>query len=554
MTAAEMIITNARVLTMDEARPRAEAVALGGGRILAVGSRAEIEALAGPATRVVEAEGRTLLPGFVESHLHLVLGGNELSQLQLGGVHGFEALASAFRAYAARNPGLPLLMAQGAAYEILDHPVTRHDLDGVIADRPIAMMAPDHHTVWANTAALTAAGILHGATMPAGHVVVMGADGTATGELLEFEAFSSVLALTGDLHLQLGIATGGEPDPWPSPEQRAKDKEKVAAGLAHCAAHGITSMVNMDGNRYTCVLLKEMEAEGRLTARVKVPFHFKPHMEIAELDRASAMAAEFTGDWVTSGFVKMFMDGVVDSRTAFMLQDYPGTTERGAPLFEAERFKSICREISARGLQIAVHAIGDGAVRQTIDGYEAAGRPDLRHRIEHIELIDRADVPRLGALGITASVQPPHPPGAMDFPMSTMDHVFHRDRWRDAYLWKTLADHGAPLAFASDWPVTDVSVMRGIQAALTRVPYAGCQDERVGLMEVLRAYTAGGAWAAHLDGLTGTLRPGLAADLVLIDGDIEAIPTGELGRTGIALTISGGRVTHDPGRLVTAQV
>jgi predicted amidohydrolase YtcJ len=250
---------------------------------------------------------------------------------------------------------------------------------------------------------------------------------------------------------------------------------------------------------------------------------------------------------VTSGFVKMFQDGVVDSRTAYMLHDYPGTTERGAPLFEHERFKAICVEISRRDLQIAVHAIGDEAVRQTIDGYEAAGRPDLRHRIEHIELIDRADVPRLGALGITASVQPPHPPGAMDFPMSTMAHVFHRERWRDAYLTKTLADHGAPLAFASDWPVTDVSVMRGIQAALTRVPYEGAQDERVGLMEILRAYTAGGAWAAHLEGLTGTLREGMAADLVLIDGDIEAIPAEPLGRTGIALTIAGGRVTHDPG-------
>ena len=546
---AEMIITNAKVLTMDLESPRAEAVALAGGRILAVGGRAEVEALAGPSTRVVDAGGRTLLPGFVESHLHLVLGGNELTQLQLGGVAGFEALAAAFRAYAAQNPGLPLLMAQGAAYEILDHPVTRHDLDQVIADRPIAMMSPDHHTVWANTAALQAAGLLHGAAMPAGHVVVMGTDGTATGELLEFEAFSPVLALTGDLHLQLGIATGGEPEPWPSAEQRAKDKEKVAAGLAHCAAHGITSMVNMDGNRYTCVLLKEMEAEGRLTARVKVPFHFKPHMELSELDRASAMAAEFQGDWVTSGFVKMFQDGVVDSRTAYMLHDYPGTTERGAPLFEPERFKEICRAISSRDLQIAVHAIGDGAVRQTIDGYEAAGRPDLRHRIEHIELIDRSDVPRLGSLGITASVQPPHPPGAMDFPMSTMDHVFHRERWRDAYLTKTLADHGAPLAFASDWPVTDVSVMRGIQAALTRVPYDGAQDERVSLMEVLRAYTAGGAWAAHMERLTGTLRAGMAADLVLIDGDIESIPADRLGKTGIALTIAGGRVTHDPSRM-----
>lgn len=548
----DLIITNARVLTMDPDRPRAEAVACAGGRILAVGKSADMDALSGPDTVVIDADGRTLLPGFVESHLHLVLGGAELEQLQLVGVAGFEALKAAFHAYAAANPDRPILLAQGAAYEILDHPVTRQDLDAVIADRPIAMMAPDHHTVWANTLALTQAGLLHGADTPHGHVVVMAPDGTATGELREFEAFGPVLALGGEAHLQLGIATGGEPDPWPDAAQRAADKEKIVAGLAHCARHGITSMVNMDGNRYTCVLLKELEAEGRLTARVVVPFHMKPHMDLSELSRASAMAEEFKGDWVRSGFVKMFQDGVVDSRTAYMLHAYPGTDEQGEPLFDPARFKEICIEIDRRGLQIAVHAIGDGAVQVTIDGYEAArlanGPRDSRHRIEHIELIDRADVPRLGALGITASVQPPHPPGAMEFPMSTMEHVFHRDRWKDAYLWKTLADHGAPLAYASDWPVTDVNVMRGIQAALTRVPYAGCQDERVGLMETLHAYTAGGAWAAHLDDITGTLKPGLAADLVLIDGDLESLPPLGIGATGIALTVSGGRITYEaPG-------
>lgn len=546
--AAEMIVTNARVLTMDPDRPRAEAVALSGGKVLAVGSRAEVEALAGPGTQVIDAKGRTVMPGFVESHLHLVLGGSELVQLQLGGVHGFDALKAAFLDYAAKNAHRPLLMAQGAAYEILEHPVTRQDLDRVIADRPIAMMSPDHHTVWANTAALTAAGILHGAQTPPGHIVVMGEDGTATGELREFEAFGPILALGGEAHLQLGIATGGEPEPWPDTAMRAADKDKVAAGLAHAARHGITSMVNMDGNRYTCVLLKEMLDEGRLTARVVVPFHMKPHMDLSELDRASALAQEFAGDWVRSGFVKMFMDGVVDSRTAYMLNAYPGTMERAEPLFELERFKDICTEIDRRGLQIAVHAIGDAAVRQTIDGYEAAqkrnGKRDSRHRIEHIELIDRSDVPRLGALGITASVQPPHPPGAMDFPMSTLDTVFHKARWRDAYLWKTLRDHGAPLAFASDWPVTDISVMRGIQAAMTRQPYEGCQDERVSLMDTLYAYTAGGAWAAHLEDVTGTLRPGMAGDLVMIDGDIEAIPADQIGATGIALTVSAGRITY----------
>ena len=209
----DLIITNARILTMDAANPRAEAIALAHGRIAAVGQSVEIERLAGPATEVIDAGGRTLLPGFIESHLHLVLGGAELEQLQIGGVEGFAALQAAFAAYAGKYPDTALLMAQGASYEILDHPVTRHDLDRVIAGRPIAMMSPDHHTVWANTAALKAAGLLGGAKTPHGHEVVMAADGTASGELREFEAFGPVLALGGEAHLQLGIATGGEPEP-----------------------------------------------------------------------------------------------------------------------------------------------------------------------------------------------------------------------------------------------------------------------------------------------------------------------------------------------------
>ena len=546
----DLLFINARALTMDADQPRASAVAVTAGRIVAVGG-AEVAALT--ANKVIDCGGRSLLPGFVESHLHLVLGGAELVQLQIGKVTGFAALNAAFLAFAAANPRAPLLMAQGASYEILDHPLRREDLDAIIADRPIAMMAPDHHTVWANTLALRSAGILQGAPMPHGHEIVMRPDGTATGELREFEAFAAVIALGGENRLHLGIATGGEPDPWPSAAERAVDKAKIANGLAHCAAHGITSMVNMDGNRYTCALLAEMESEGRLTARVKVPFHFKPHMELAELDRAEAMTRDFATDWLCSGFVKMFMDGVVDSRTAYMLHDYPGVSgHRAEPLFDPVRFNRICTEIDRRGLQIAVHAIGDGAVRTTIDGYQAArqanGLRDARHRIEHIELIDRSDIPRLAALDITASVQPPHPPGAMDFPISSMQSVFAPDRFRDAYLWRTLRDAGASIAYASDWPVTDVSVMRGLQASQTRVPYAGAADERISLLDSLYAYTAGGAWAAHMDHLTGRLKVGLAADLVVIDGDVESIAATDLGQTGIALTVAGGKITHrSPG-------
>lgn len=552
---ADLILKNARVLTMDAGTPTASAVAVSAGRIAAVGTDAEVMALAGPETRVIDAGGRTVLPGFVESHLHLGLGGSELGHLHLTGIKGMPAMAAAYRAFAAKHPDRPLLMAQGADYAMLDHPVTRHDLDAIIADRPIAMTAHDHHTVWANTAALTAAGILQGAETPAGHEVVMGADGLATGELREFEAFAPVIALAGETRINLGIATGMEPATRPTAAERAADKAAFLAGLKHCAAHGITAMVNMDGNRYTLEILREMQAEGNLLARVKVPFHLKPQMPLSELDRASEMTRDFADDWLSCGFVKMFMDGVIDSGTAYMLNDYPDQPgHRSEPLFGHDRFREVATEIDRRGLQIAVHAIGDGAVRNTIDGIEAAqktnGKRDARHRIEHIELIDPADVPRLAALGITASLQPPHPPGAMDFALYPTLERIGAARWKDAYLWRTLAKAGARIAFASDWPVTDVSVMRGLQAALTRKPYDGCGDERLPLHETLHAYTAGGAWAAHMDHVTGKLVPGLAADIVVLDGDIEATAPDQIAGIGVALTICGGRITHDAQLIV----
>ena len=258
---------------------------------------------------------------------------------------------------------------------------------------------------------------------------------------------------------------------------------------------------------------------------------------------------QFKNDWFLH-----FRDGNVygiplsETATPFgQTEDLDPKSHQALSLLSA-RFNEIATEIDRRGHQIAVHAIGDGAVRTTIDGYEAAqranGKRDSRHRIEHIELIDRADVPRLGALGITASVQPPHAPGAMDFAMFPTLDVIGRDRWADAYLCRDLAAAGAPLAFASDWPVTDISVLRGIQAALTRPTYEGAADQRVPLMEILRAYTAGGAWAAHMDHVTGTLRPGMAADIVVLSGDIEAAPAKDVAGMGVALTIAGGQVTH----------
>lgn len=553
--AADLIIANARVLTMDPDHPRAGAVAVSGGRIRAVGTGEALAALAGPGTRWLDAGGASVLPGFIESHLHLFMGGAELAHLQLLGVQGATALGRALRVYAAEHPHLPLIIGQGCDYAILGRPLTRHDLDAILPDRPVLLIAADHHTGWANTAALKAAGILEGRRLGPGNEIVIGPDGYASGELREFEAKAPVMALSGAQRATAGIATGDEPVPPPTEADLVADTREMARGLRHCARHGLTSLVNMDGNRYTLRVLAALRGQGRLTARVRVPFHFRNHRKAEDLRIASEMYEEFDDDWLASGFVKMFMDGVIDSGTALRLDDYPDTPGwRGEPLFEAGQFAEVVTEADRRGLQVAVHAIGDGAVRRVIDGYAAARRAngprDARHRIEHIELIDRADIPRMAGLGIVGSIQPCHVPGAMDFPLQpTLDKI-GRHRWNDAYLCRSLAEAGVRLAFASDWPVADVNPLRGIQAALERPVFDGAGDERLDLHAVLAAYTTGGAWAEHTERRKGMLRPGYLADIVVLDGDIEATPVAGIGAMRVRQTVCGGRVVWDSEQAV----
>ena len=546
----DLILTNARVLTMDAGYPRAGAVALRAGRIAAVGAPGEIEAMAGPATRVVDMGGRTVLPGFHESHMHLFAGGAEMTHLQLGGVRGLPALAARVQDWA-RAHSDRVILAQAADHGMLGNKqIDRAALDLVLADRPLLLVAQDHHTAWANTAALLAAGLLQGRATPPGTEVVMGGDGLATGELRESAAFGPVLALAGGDRPRLGLDTGEEPVPAPSQAEREADKVMIRAGLAHVARHGITSVTNMDGNGYTLELLAEIEAEGGLTARLKVPFHFKNHMDDGALATAAALAARWQGDWLSSGFVKLFMDGVLDSRTAVMLHDYadqPGW--RGEPLFEAARFARLATAIDRLGLQIAVHAIGDGAVRIVLDGYAAAqlanGARDARHRIEHIEVIDPADIARFAALGVVASMQPPHPPGAMDFPLEPTLTRIGQSRWKDAFAVRALKEAGAQIAFASDWPISDINPLRGIQAAMTRKVWGKDDpDQRLGLMEALAAYTSGGAFCEHAETRKGMIRAGFLADLVVLSGDIEAVPAEGIASLSVDLTISGGRVVY----------
>jgi len=549
---ADLIVTNGRVLTMDEGMPRAEAVAVKDGRIVAVGDNAAVSDLAAPDTKIIDAAGCSVVPGFIESHMHLFAGAAELTHLQLSGVHGFEALSAAVRNYAAQNPDRKVLQAQGADYTILskDEPVTRHHLDRIVSDRPFAMTAPDHHTMWANTRALEMAGLFNGRQLGPGNEIVMGADGLAEGELRESEAFGPILDLAGESRARLGLQTGGEPDPYPGAPEFAGDCAIMLRGLEWCARHGITSLHNMDGNLYQLELLAALEGEGKLLCRALIPFHYRNFQTPDALAKASLMAERYNSDWLRSGMVKFFMDGVLDSWTAVMLEPYADRPDWvGEPLFTQEAFNAAAIEADRRGLQIAVHAIGDGAVRSVLDGYAAArqanGHRDSRHRIEHIEVIHAGDIPRLADLGVLASMQPPHPPGAMDFPLEPTVSRIGRDRWPLAYAWRTLRDAGAHVVFASDWPVASIDPIRGIQAAMLRKPWAdGDPDQRFTLHEALAGYTIEGAYAEFAEDRKGSLKPGYFGDLVVLSGDLEATPAEELHQIQPRITVCGGRITY----------
>ncbi|WP_342634760.1 amidohydrolase [Aestuariivirga litoralis] len=521
---------------------------------MSLGTHAEVMREAGANTRVVDAGGGTVIPGFVEGHMHLFAGAAELSHLQLFGTRGFDELKARTEAYIRQNPGDDLIIGEQADYVIISEhePLSRHHLDRIVKDRPILVFSPDHHTAWANTLALEKVGLLKGKKLGPGNEIVMGPDGLAQGELREGEAIDPVRKLSKKgSRDRLGLTTGGEPDPYPSKAEFEADLETMRVGLRHCAAHGITFVQNMDGNIYTLELLEELQRRGELTARVRVPFHFKNFMDIAMLEKASQMAARWQGDMLCSGFVKLFMDGVADSQTAVMIEDYanrPGW--KGEPLFEPDRFAAIATEADRRGLQIAVHAIGDGAVRIVLDGYEAAqkanGRRDSRHRVEHVEVIHPDDIGRFGKLGVIASMQPPHPPGCHGLPLEPYLSNIGEARWQWAFAWTALRAQGARLVFGTDWPVSDIDPMWSLQSAMTRGRWnEAMPDNRQSLHQAIHSYTADGAWAGFMEGRTGVLKEGMLADICVLPVDLQRTDPTTFKGIRPRMTVCDGRVVFE---------
>ncbi len=553
MPAADIIIANAKILTMDAAKPRAEALAIAGNRLLAIGSADEVASLKAKHTKVIDARGKSVLPGFIESHMHLFMGGVELDSLMVTGIEGIDTLTQVVRDYATTRPNDRIIVANGANYMAIRPTgvITRHDLDLILPDRPLMLACFDHHTVWANTPALKEAGLLHGKELPPGNEIVMGPDGLATGELKEPAAYGPVFRLTPTQGREgLGLATGEDPVPPATPSQRHTDKAALKRGLAYCASLGITSIHNMDGNFYQLELLDALRQDGDLLCRVQVPWHQKNYFALDRIDEAVEMRARYNHDMLYSGRVKVFMDGVLESMTAFMLDDYPGHPgERGLPLFTAGQFNEVATRADRHGLQISVHAIGDGAVRRTLDGYAAArkanGPRDSRHRIEHIEVIDPADIPRFKELGVIASMQPIVGLGVPGVPLEPCRERLGA-KLAFSYGWQRMRAAGAHMSFSSDWPISPLDPLLGMQSAMTQMPVTpDCPPQRQGLMETIAAFTSDGAYTEFAEAKKGRLKAGLFADVVVLDGDIEGTPAAELSTIKPQATICDGRITFE---------
>jgi hypothetical protein len=529
---ADLLIMNAAVYTVDQANPRAEAVAVKGNTIVFVGSTAEAEAWRGPETQVIEGHGRTLLPGFIDSHFHLLHGAETLADMQLHKVASLADLRAAVTTYAATHPDLPVLCGVGLRYGLPtpDEPLTRHHLDALERERPLILIAYDVHTVWANTAALERAGLLHGLPGVAG--VIMGADGLATGELREPPACDPVLNLIPEVDDQ-------------------RRRELMRQGLAYLASLGVTSVHNMNGDANEAAFYAALEDLSELTLRVYVPYSVTPETPLTALaEEAVAMRSQFNSELVRAGCVKFFMDGVFESYTAVSLQAYPDQPHNfGEPIFGTDHFARMATEADRLGLQIFVHACGDGAVRRVLDGYEVAqrvnGRRDSRHRVEHIELIHPDDVPRFAQLGVVASMQPIHSPLSPEDTDVWRQRV-RPQRWQDAFAWRTLREAGATLAFGSDWPVASPDPLLGMAAALTRQPWQpGQPSHQQTLAEAIASYTRDAAYAEFQEDKKGQIKVGYWADLVLLTADIFATPPEEIADVRVGLTVCNGRIVYE---------
>jgi predicted amidohydrolase YtcJ len=538
---ATLVLTGGRVWTGDAGHPWARAIAASPAGILAVGDDAEALAFAGPGARRIPLEGRFVMPGINDAHLHFIRGSVRLTQLDLNGASSLEEIQRRLARYAEENPatpGHPWIQGYGWQYTVMPggRLPTREDLDSVVADRPVYLVAYDGHTGWANGAALALAHVDAKTTYSGWGEIVHDARGEPTGVLKE-QAQS--------------VVTSALP-PLSHDEQRAA----LRRAIARAASLGITSIQNAHGTPEDVDLFREAAAAGELTLRVGVAQTLRPPVPPERIEAIRDLAEKNASGLVRVRAVKIVVDGVIEAHTAAMLAPYadePGTS--GLPAWTPADLDATVARADRAGLQVYIHAIGDGGVRMSLDAYEKARRanqrPDSRFRIEHLETIDPADVPRFAALGVLASMMPIH---ADPDTIAVWARAIGPERASRAFAWRLMERAGARLVFSSDWPSTlTLDPWRGLHCAVNRTtddgrPAGGwLREHAISVESALRAYTSGGAYAEFEETRKGTLERGKLADLVVLNADPFAIEPARLHTLRPVLTVFDGRVVFEEG-------
>lgn len=533
---ADLLLRNGAIYTVDAARSRAEAVAIARGRIVYVGTNAGADEFIAPQTRVIDLSGKMVLPGFHDSHVHPVSGGIEMGQCNLNGLQTQQEIFDTVREYAQQNPALPWIVGGGWDLPIFPHAnPTKQQLDQLVADRPAFLSAADGHSAWANSKALELAGITAETIDPP--------EGRIERDPLTQEPSGTLRERATDL-------VSKHIPPLTSADYLAGAKR----GLAMANRFGITSLQEASATPEILAVYDSLDRSGELTARVVAAMYVDPTKDEAQIEELKQKRSRYRGKNLRAEAVKIFADGVIESRTAAMLEPYLDRPDyRGIPNLEADKFKRLVTALDREKFQVHIHAIGDRAIRMALDAHEAAqqanGRRDARHHLAHIQLVDPQDIPRFERLGVIANFQSLWA-YADTYITELTEPALGPERSRWLYPIGSIMRSGAMIVGGSDWSVSSMNPLDAIQVALTRrgledsTGSAWIPQEIVDLPTMIAAYTINGAYVNHQEKATGSLEVGKAADLIVLDRNLFEIPVHEIHRARVLLTLLEGREVY----------
>jgi hypothetical protein len=536
--AADLIITNARIWTVDQSRPTAEAVAVLGDRITAVGSIQDVDGWRGPKTLVINADGKLLLPGFNDAHVHFVSGGKQLDSIQLNDATSSQEFARRIGERAKVTSKGEWILG-GNWDETKWNPAempTKELIDALTPDTPVFISRYDGHMGLANSVALRLAGITAKTPDPAGGTIVRDAQGNPTGALKD--------AATDYIEKVI---------PPLSHDQRMK---VVKRALRYAASVGVTSVQHMDASYADIAVYSELLQRGELTTRI----YAAPLITHVEDEARIGIRHAFGGTYLRIGALKAFADGSLGSGTAYFYEPFLNQGNNRGLLSDEMHPISLMRDrymtADAAGLQICTHAIGDEGISTILDLYadvvKAHGEADRRFRIEHAQHMAAKDFDRFAQLHVIASVQPYH---AIDDGRFAESHIGH-DRASRTYAFRTFLDHGVRLAFGTDWEVAPLDPLLTVYAAVTRAtldgknPNGWFPEQKLSVAETIEAYTMGSAYAEFQENEKGSITPGKLADMVLLSDDIFSIDPVRIRDTKILKTFVGGKLVYEVSAVV----